>query len=314
MKVWYDETDTLIQNHNYKKALYQLENTQPVDKKKIKDVHKKANKFAQKELKHIQAILTKKQWSKAENLLEALLAKVPSSQAILKVQEQLNQQRHHEQLDQTIKVQVARANLLLAKQSNFEFQSRDKGNSFWNYTNNQLKTDIIHTADELLSLSKQSLNIEHLDNAQLALNYAKKLNKNLIIDDLKKTIKAKLLKRSLKIIKQKQSLYMSQLKKAINDENFEQIIHLTSTLSNPKFKGRDLNLLIEKANLIRHKNAQEMNLSADQAYRLGHIKEAIQLWQQAQTLHPQLPGISDKISRAQKVSNKLDNLRQSQGQ
>lgn len=312
MKIWYIDTDTLIKNHDYKKALYQIKNTQPIDTDKIKDVHAKAKKFTRKELKYIQTLLINKQWSKAEQLLGTLSTKVPNSPKITEVKKQLSKLRYHEKLDLTIKVKIAHANLLLAKQSDVEFQLRDQGDPSWYQSNDQLTTDINNTADALFRLSKQSLDIQHIDNAKLALNYAKKLNRDLIIVDLRNTIDEVLLKRKLATIEQNQSQYMTQLKKAINDENFEQIIHLTSALSDNKFKGQNLNSLIEEAKTLLYENAQELNLSADQAYRLGNIKEAIQLWQQAQTLHPQLPGISDKLSRAQKVSNKLDTLRQRQ--
>ena len=167
-------------------------------------------------------------------------------------------------------------------------------------------------ADKLISYAQEAIIKNDLLLAQKAYSQAIILNETVRNEDILLSIKQGLAKRNAASIQQQQTKLIGQLNEAMIEENFEQIINLRTRLSKPSFKGKAVEEAINNAQSLLVFNAKELDLLGDSVYRQGNIERAMGLWQQAQTLNPNMAELKDKINRAQKIQHKLNLLRESQ--
>jgi len=313
--VWFESTESLMETHQYQKALEQAQSTTPANTELIKAIHRQANQYRREQLKRVQTYLIKKQWKKAENLLFTLSETQPAHKQFKKAEQQLHQLRAQETLNIKSEVALAKADLLHEESRAELFKRRNtQTEDYWWQSVTPLESKKQDLADTLLALSQEAIAQHNYKLAKSTYKKALSLNEDLKALDIEKQIRTGLNVNNTSTVNQRQSRLILKLNNAMNDENFEQILSLSSTLSKPPFKGKAVKEILKDAKLLLISNAQELDQQGDSIYRQGDISSAIEIWQEAQTLAPDLPGLHDKLVRAQRVKQKLDSLRQSQKQ
>ena len=313
--IWFEDTDTLISQHRYQKALSQVKHSKPDDQATIKKIQRLASVHRRKQLKRVQTYFIKQEWEQAERLLLSLQENQPPNPQLKKAALQLDSLRNQERVEREASVALAQARLLVKQSQEQDFKRRNNQLSlYWWQTDMPLESEKKALANKLLSLSTEALNQDNYNLAHTTFTQALAFNHELKNAPIRIDIRQALKKRNTATAKQKQDRLIRRLTNAMNDENFEQILTLSSKLANPPFKGKAVASILQKAQAQLSANAQELEQQGDSIYRQGNIATAIELWQQAQALMPNLPGLKDKLTRAQKVKHKLDSLRQTQNQ
>ena len=243
-----------------------------------------------------------------KSLADKRLEQAKKKLATLREKDRINIESH---------LALAKARALIAQIDQIKFEQRNAQSSLhWWQSNTPLKADQQVLAQTLLSLSNDALAHGNDKLAQTTLEQAFALDNGLRNTvnktDKQHAIKNRLRQKNASSLSQRQSDLIRKLNDAMNDEDYERITKLTSVLGNPPFKGRAVQQIISDAQSLLRSNSLELEHKGDGIYRQGNINDAIELWQQAHNLYPSLPGIKDKIARAQKVKYKLDTLRQSQ--
>ena len=311
--IWYNSIDELINNNQYQQAIDQANNQIPVDKVLVKNIERQANIYRRQQLKQINLLLEQKQWAKASERLFVLQSNLPDHRQFQRTQERLNQLRKHERLALAIQEALAQANYLDSQTQSKLFEYRDKQiDLFWWQSSTPMQHKKHLLADKLISFAQEAIIKNDLLLAQKAYSQAIILNETVKNEDILLSIKQGLAKRNAASIQQQQTKLIGQLNEAMIEENFEQIINLLTRLSKPSFKGKAVEEAINNAQSLLIFNANELDLLGDSVYRQGNIERAMGLWQQAQTLNPNMAELKDKINRAQKIQHKLNLLRESQ--
>lgn len=311
-KIWSEDTDSLLSRHAYKQALEQAQQSKPKDTKLINKIQSQANLYRRKQLKRVQTLLIQKQWREAEDLLLHLTQTQPWHKQYERVQQQLTQLRSEEALSLAIEQCLAEATLLSIKLQQSNFKQRNESSVFAWWQQNDLYDERQELTEQLINLSTQAIAFEKYELAKKAFEQALYFNGEIKDQNIGQSIHQGLRQNNSATIAERQQRLTRQLKTAIEDENFEQVIKLKSILSNPPFKGSKMAKLLKKADQLLADNARELDQQGDSVYRQGNIQTAIEFWQQAKALVPNLNGLQDKLSRAQKVQQKLNVLRQSQ--
>ncbi|NVK36395.1 MAG: hypothetical protein HWE18_00600 [Gammaproteobacteria bacterium] len=296
----------------YKQALEQAEQTQPIDKKIISKIQREAAVYRRQQLKRVQTLLIQKQWAEAQTLLIQLTESQPHHKQFDRVHKQLTRLRNEEALQIASEQCLAEVALLKIKIQQSQYDKRNDTSTFswWNQDDWQREKQKL--TEQLMELSTQAIAYEKYDLAKKTFEQALTLDSEIKNQNISRSIYQGLKQNNAATIAQRQNRLVSQLATAIEDENFEQIIKIKAILSNPPFKGSKVSRLLKSANRLLTENALELDQQGDSVYRQGNIQTAIELWQQAKILAPDLSGLQDKLSRAQKVQNKLNALRQSQ--
>lgn len=311
-QLWTEDTDTLLSRHAYKQALEQIQQSKPVDTKLINKIQSQANLYRRKQLKRIQTLLIQKQWREAEDLLLHLVQTQPWHKQYERVQQQLTQLRSEEALSLAIEQCLAEATLLSVKLQQSNFKQRNESAMFAWWHKDDWHDERQRLTEQLVSLSTQAIALERYELAKKAFAQALLFNAEIKDQNIGQSIHQSLREKNSATIAQRQQHLTTQLRAAIEDENFDQVIKLKSILSNPPFRGSKITKLIKQADHLLTDNARELNQQGDSVYRQGNIQTAIEFWLQAQALVPNLNGLQDKLIRAQKVQQKLNLLRQSQ--
>ena len=309
---WFQSIDELIENHHYKQAIHQVETTNPIDQTELKRIHHKANLYRNKQIKYIQTLLIKKQWGLAEIKLKELQESVPISKKIDALKAQLNQLKSEEAISIKAERYLTEARLIKDKQDELAFKKRLHTASW--HEASTLESQANKLSRILLTLSEDALELNKLLTAKRTLVAAKELNPELTDSALEKQINQRISKKQKATHSQIKANFLIDLEQAIEDENFERIIKVRDQIIAAKYKGKKISAVLQKADLLLKSSAMELDELADLAYRNGNIPDAINLWQQSQSLYPTLPNVKEKLFRAQKVFNKLKQLRDSQGQ
>lgn len=314
-KVWFESTDSLIDKHQYQHAIEQVQNTKPIDTALLKNIQRRANIYRRDQLKQLQILLIQKQWKKADLLLLKLKSTQPAHKQFERAEKKLDQLRNEERLILASEVALAQARLLIKKTDQLLFERLNtQSKLYWWQSNTPLQNEKHTLAETLLNLSTEAVAQNNFMLAQKTYEHALTLNPRDTSKTLQATINKGLAIKNAATIKQRQTALILKLNEAVIEENFEQIIKLLSALPKPPFKDKDIQLAITQAQDLLFTNAQELDQLADSIYRQGDISRAMALWQQAQVLAPSLPELKDKLTRAQKIKDKLDHLRQSQKQ
>lgn len=313
--IWFESTDSLIVNHEYQRALEQAKNSETKDLELIRAIERQANIYRRKQLKRLQTHFIKKEWEHAEQLLYSLQLSQPPHPQFKRAVLQLEKLRSQEKLELESKVALAKAHLLEQQTQEHMFQRRNTQISrYWWQSQTPLVSEKHALADTLLFLSNEAIRQDNYKLAHTTFSQALEFNDELKDDPIRSQIRLGLKQRNAATISQRQTHLISKLRDAMEEENFEQILTISSVLSKPPFNSKAVDSALSDAQALLKENAQELEQQGDSIYRQGSIASAIELWQQAQALVPSLPGLQDKLIRAQKVKQKLDLLRQSQKQ
>ena len=311
--VWYETQEELEAKHSYKKALEQLTVEQPQSKKRIAKLQRKAKQFRIAQLKKVETQMAQKKWGEARDTLNYLIDTQPWHDDYAKMQLTLQSRKNEEIRLLETKHALAKANLLKAELQLEDFFDREQ--SAWHLLTSRqatLKEQKQELAKTLFELSVKALAVQDYYHAQQTYGQALALDRNLNATLLSDAINLGVYQSNKKAIQRRQNRLIFQLKQAIDEQDFDQIIHLQSILANPPFEGKQVENILTLANQTRTETAMRLDSKADNVYRDGDIETAISLWKQAVHLAPDLLGVQDKLARAVKVMKKLATLRQIQ--
>ena len=307
--IWYQSTAQLLEQQDYKKALQQIESQHPIDKKQLEKVKRLAKKLRLKSSKTFHRLVAQKEWAKAKTLLRELAQNLPHHPDFMRWKKQLNEAYQDEQ--RLIKTEQALAQAQLLKvQFKQQDLTRRSHETYFNWFNNkqQLTEKKQRLAEQLIQLSTQAIATRDYSNAHNAYAQAIEFDQQLGQEPLHQAINDWLTQQNHQAIEKRQASLIRQLRNAINQQNFKQLIQLENILSKAPFSGQVVKGMLRTAHELRHKTASSLNRQADIAYRNGDISQAITHWQQATQLTPNQHDMQRKLSRARKVQKKLDKL------
>ena len=306
---WYKDTDQLIQEHNYKKALQQ-ETSQPKHNQAyVREIKRKALKHLRTQLAVANKLIKQKEWGQIANIINQLKNTQPPSLQITKLEDSLKQAINEEQRLLDTAQALIEANLLQITFKQQNLSNRIHHNSFdWFDKDSQLQDLKQQLAQKLLQLSIQSLSMKDYNNAQRTFQAALTFNKMLSYGKIQQDINDGLSQQNKSILNKRQNSLVNQLNLAIKNQDFALLIRLQNILSNEPFHGHSVQSVLLEAKNLRQTQALELDQKASQHYRQGKIIKALKQWQLALTLSPEDLHIQSKFLRAQKVQNKLEKL------
>ena len=310
---WTESVDELVAQHEYSRAIDLIESTQPINRDQLSAVKRQADRYRRKELNQVRSFIAQKKWGLAQKHLNTLVEDLPWHASFSLVQTDLNEQKAEEKRLIDTQKALAEANLLKANVLVDQFQERShSGNLLWNSQTHPLQDRKQSLSYRLHELSIAALAKQDYFNAQKTYAEALSLNPNLNRPELSLAISKGVSQSQVDAIDQKQATLVKQLHTAIKAQDFSEIQLLQSILQHPPFSGKEVQIVLKKADKLLINTAKRKDKEADTAYRVGNLSQAIELWRDAQQLAPELIGIQDKLARAVKVQKKLAELRQKQ--
>jgi tetratricopeptide (TPR) repeat protein len=112
-------------------------------------------------------------------------------------------------------------------------------------------------------------------------------------------------------IDQEREALLLELDEQLSERNFSEVNEIFNTLSNSPYALKNPDPRVLKAQTALKQESASLDRSATQAYRLGQVKDAIELWRQALEYDPDNVPVAQKLQRAQRVAEKLDAIRSS---
>lgn len=311
--VWYQDSQELISDKQYRKAIEQLQSETPINYQKVSLVKQQANRYRISQLSNIERLIRLKEWAMAQTRLNQLIETQPWHSSFSLTQNKLDKSKNEEKRLLDTKQTIAQANLVKAQIQMENFNQREQPFYRKIFSNSSsLEEDKKAIAKKLFELSVAALAVQDYHNAQKTYAQALSLDSELKASLLSDAIEIGVYQRNQETISLRQKRLISQLKQAIKLEDFPTIIRIQGILSKPPFEGKAVARVLNKANKKRTSSARALDQQADNVYREGNIKAAIELWKEARNLAPDLLGIQDKLARAIKVQKKLAKLRQNQ--
>lgn len=311
--VWLQDSQQLIDHKQYREAIERLHEEKPKNKSLIAKTQRQATRYRQLQLPKVKRLIRQKKWGDAQDLLDNLVETLPWHSSFSLVQKSLDKEKDEELRLLETKQTLAHANLIKAQILMDDYNHRDRPiySSIFSRTSS-LQEEKKETAKKLFELSIAALAVQDYHNAQKTYGQALSLDKNVKTSLLSDAINMGVYQRNQETILSRQKRLVDQLKQAIKSEDFPSIIRLQGILSKPPFEGRSVAKILDQAEKKRMTTARSLDIKADNIYREGNIKTAIELWKEARNLAPDLLGIQDKLARAIKVQKKLAKLRQNQ--
>lgn len=307
-KFWFQSTDALIAQGNYKKALKQLQEDNQQQDAIYKKIQKRDTLEARKLMQTIHGNINQKHWGKAKSNLKKLKEYHSWQPQFSSIEKKLISQKANERRLIETELALSEAQLLDAQFSLLDFEKR-VSNSSWSIKEMQLTHNKNKLASYLYELSIDAIAAQDYERARNAYNQALKLNNQLHQSALSKSINEGIKKPNQNAILDRQTSLLNALNLALEKYDYDQIINLQSILTNAPFKGPAVKKAIKQANATRQKQAKRLDKQADAVYRQGKVTDAIKLWKEAEKLAPSLTTVQDKLARANRVHKKLIKLR-----
>lgn len=101
------------------------------------------------------------------------------------------------------------------------------------------------------------------------------------------------------------------LDEQVAKRNYPAVLDSVKTLTAAPYRQKKPDPRLVKAMQALQIEAEVLDRSASQAYRLGQVSDAIGLWEQALAYDPDNADIAQKLQRARRVADKLDAIRSS---
>ncbi|EAT13165.1 hypothetical protein HF888_06725 [Bermanella marisrubri] len=234
------------------------------------------------------------------------------STKLLQAPPPLNDQQQNKVIALQIRETVAQGSWLMQKQKTQEYLKQHHNLPWWQDDLVDVELKKASLAKQLQTLSEQAYETRQYSLARLSHEQALELNpevkqhKNWL--DMSKRLN---LQQRGKLQSEIRS-YSKQLSQAIEQQAFSEIHRLRQSILARAYKDRELNRLMRAGLELIQDQAQKKDEQGDQAYRIGEIELAIELWAEAKQWHPSPGLIDEKLTRAQKVLRKLDKIRQIQ--
>lgn len=307
--IWSEDTQTLLNQHQYAKALQQIKAELPFDKTLYKHTQNKARLYRNKQIVQLEKLIQKKQWGVAKNTLINLELSQPAHSDWLNIDKKLINSQAEEYRILNTRLTLKKAKLLSSKIDIAQFHQRSvTGPVHWYKKESILADEKLILAEELLALSSSAIQQQDYKNAQSTYAKAIELNHELKQAHLTEQINQGLSSRNRTVIDKRQKQLLRKLNHSIQTLDFKSIHHYQSILSKAPFSGRALNKSLKRAQKLRTESAIKKSQLADALYRQRKIKEAIKLWTSAKFLDPELPEVDEKLTRSIKVQKKLQQL------
>jgi len=313
--------NSLVEQHQYQQALLQLDRQQRdaahADQlsddaylEKVKTIKHLAEQHRQRLHQHIQHHLQQQAWAKADSVLHKAELNLPSNTRTDALRKRYHQLRNEALRKVDTRLALAEADYLLAKEVQLAFNKQDQ-TSDWRLTTDELelKHARLALAQTLMELSIAALASQDYSGAEVTFNTATQLNAELSKSDIQQVIHQGLAERTEQAILFRQNQLLKKLAIAESEQDFKKMQGLISILSTGPFKGQDVTGPIARAEQLILEHAKALDKQADRIYQRGDIQQAIELWHQAKSLAPELNGLQDKLTRAEKVQRKLEELR-----
>ena len=307
--IWHMNTQDLIQEHNFKKAIAQVRAEKPINQVLLNNIHTKAKQYFKLKSQLINELVIQKEWGQAREVLRHLSETQPLHTSIVDLEYIVNQAQREEERLLNTSLHLLESDVLAYKLKRQAFTDRVHHNRFnWFDHTSSLEERKTQLAERLLQLSTQALIVKDYTNAQLAYEKAIKLNKQLSHGEIKKAINTGLSSINEKTILMRQQALISQLTYAISSLNFNHLLKVENILSHEPFHGVKVENALEQAHNLRHEYAQSLDKNAAKLYRKGDILKSVEQWLMAAKLDPDNINIQEKLLRAQKVLRKLEKL------
>ena len=306
---WYKNTEQLVQEHNYKKALQQAETGLNYNRAYVKEIKRKALNHLATQLAIVNILIKRKEWGQARYIINQLRNTQPASSQISKAEHSLNQAINEEQRLLDTAQALVQANMLDIAFKQQNLSDRIHSHAFdWFDKSSQLQDHKQQLAQRLLQLSIQAISVKDYKNAQKTFQAAITFNGMLSHGKIQQDIDDGLSQQNKSILSERQHSLVNHLANAIKNQDFPLLIRLQDILSNEPFHGHSVQSVLFKARELRQTQAKELDQKANHHYRQGKITKALKHWQLALTLTPENLHIHSKLLRAQKVQNKLEKL------
>ena len=307
--IWYQSTAQLMEQHQYKKALQQIQSRQPIDNKQLTELKRLAEGYRLKKAKTFKKFISLKEWARAKKLLRDVQLSLPPHPDFSRWQKQLDQAQQDEQRLVKTEQALAQAQLLKVKFKQQDLTRRSHETLFnWFNNKSQLTEQKQQLAEQLMQLSTQAIAKRDYNNAQKTYAQAIEFDRQLGKEPLHQAINDWLTEQNYQAIKKRQASLIRQLLNAMKKADFKQLMKIEGILSKAPFSGKTVHAMLKKAHKLRQKNAISLNEQASNNYRDGNISQAIKFWQQAIQLAPTRHDIQRKLLRAEKVQQKLERL------
>lgn len=307
--IWYQDTEELIDQHQYKKALEQIKADVPFNQAFYKSTQNKAERYRNQKVAQLRRLIQEKQWGVAKNTLINLALSQPEHKNWKVIKDKLTASKTEEYRILNTELSLRKATLLNSKIKMAQFHQRSvTGPINWQKNESLLADEKLTLAEELLTLSTLAINQQDYRRAQNTYAKAIEFNHELKQAHLTEQINQGLSHSNRVAINKKQKQLLIKLNKAIQSLDFKTIDHYQKILSKAPFSGKKVKKSLSKAKKLRQKTALKKSRLADTLYRQRKIKEAIKLWKNAKFLDPELIEINDKLARSIKVQKKLQQL------
>jgi len=304
------DVDSLVSQQKYVQALEIVEQEPSVESSKKTTIKQKAKQYRIELAKKIQYHIRQKQWAEADHYLRKAETQLPYHKSIQALRERYYERRSEELRRVETRLALAEANYLIAKQQFLAFELKDRS-SHWRLKTDELelKHARMNLSEKLMELSISALAAQDYRGAEVTFNVATQLNAELSQNEVKIAIDDGLTARTEQAIQFRLTQLLKKMELAEREKDYKKMQSLIAILTSGPFKGQDVSGPISHASHLIHEEAQSLDKKADSVYRRGDISHAIDLWREAKELVPDLNGLQDKLSRAEKVKNKLDTLR-----
>ena len=317
-----DKLDYLIAKHQYQKALQLINNStaespfhQHLQSQEPKVLNKQ-NTFVQQTIQQSQVLVKKHQWPQAITALTSALDDNPDQKRLSK---QLNKVKESQQT--FIKQQqLALANLQASQYQQRQriFKNLLQADPQQNQIQAQKKYEqqlATNSFQQLFEEAQKATNEKNWAAALEHINKAKQINNNSDLSKLEQKVTT-----ALRHHKQQQHNHTLNLQRLRNAQLAEKLIKQSQSKQWLEAQNTIIELQQQQHLSNNHQqlimttlNSLAMHISelvqkGQHSYTNGKLQQAIEYWQQAQTLAPNDENINQKLHRAQRFQQNLNKL------
>lgn len=234
------------------------------------------------------------------------------STQLLQAPPELSDQQQRKVIALQIRETVAQGSWLMQKQKTQEYLKQHHNLPWWQDDLVDIEQTKYGLAQNLQSMSEEAYETRQYSLARLAHEQAFELSPRVKQDSNWQAMSKRLSRQQRGRIQSEIQSYSKKLQTAIKKQDYAEIHQLRQTILPKSYKDRELSRLMQAGLAMIQNQAKEKDELGDQAYRIGEIQQAIDLWGQAKLWHPSPGLIDEKLKRARKVLRKLDKIRQIQ--
>jgi tetratricopeptide (TPR) repeat protein len=322
------QVDAWMAQHEYSKVLDTLQYIRPSNPKyqtllkKRQQAIAEARRYEQEQISKTLTLIEKGQWHEAELTLNDAIEKLPTSQPLQKTHQELIRQRTQYLNDLYCQMDINRAEWLVKdkplQQQLVHAIPDDKKNL---QAMEDYRKDTQRVYQHLLVCANAASNINDLELADRCYQLANKIQPSASVKSAIADIQEKLSREQKPIQEQKQKTPpVSQLGRNLLDKSKKalQAGNLKLALSYyDKIPGSDKNQATVKAYMeeMNHRIRDNVNQGIElgrKLYSQGQVEQALAVWNKLRELDPDNENLLSHIDRAERVLEKIKQLRKEQ--